>query len=96
VPTSYATTNVTNTRNIFGPDLASISGKMVQWTPAPVVVDYVALLRLLVEANLIVTLAEHVLRGQNSLFYSRSQGGVPVQTAKCLGKHLKQVLEVCG
>ena len=52
--------NVTNTRNIFGPDLASIQGKMVLRTPALVVADYVAVPRLLVEANLTVTLATDV------------------------------------
>jgi hypothetical protein len=49
--------NVTNAGNIFGPDLASVRGKIVQRTPAPVVADYVAVPRLLVDANLTVTLA---------------------------------------
>jgi hypothetical protein len=52
--------NVTNARNIFGPNLASVRGKTVQWTPALVVADYVAVLRSLVEANLIVMLAADV------------------------------------
>jgi hypothetical protein len=33
------TTTITNARTIFGPDLASVRGKTVQWTPAPVVGD---------------------------------------------------------
>jgi hypothetical protein len=41
---------VTNVRNIFEPDLASVQGKTVQQTPAPVVAEYVAVPRLLVEA----------------------------------------------
>jgi hypothetical protein len=32
--------NITNAHAIFGPDLASIRGKMVWRTPAPVVADY--------------------------------------------------------
>ncbi len=36
------TTDITNARKIFGPDLASIRGKTVQRTPAPVVADFVA------------------------------------------------------
>jgi hypothetical protein len=36
------TTNISNARVMFGPDLASIRGKTVRITPAPVVADYVA------------------------------------------------------
>jgi hypothetical protein len=37
--------NIANVNNIFGPDLASIRGKTVRHTPAPVVADYVAIPR---------------------------------------------------
>ncbi len=89
--------NVTNAQNIFGLDLASIRGKMVQRTPAPVVADYVVVLCLLVEANSIVTLAVDVFFVYRKAFlltvsrrikFVRAKH-VPVQTAKCLGKHLK-------
>jgi hypothetical protein len=40
--------NVTNACAIFGPDLASIRGKTVWQTPAPVVADFVEVPRLLV------------------------------------------------
>ena len=36
------TTAITNPRNIFGKDLASVRGKTVRWAPAPVVGGYVA------------------------------------------------------
>ena len=43
--------DVSNARTIFGPDLASIRGKTVQRAPEPVVTDYVAVPRTLIEAN---------------------------------------------
>ena len=52
--------NIANAHNIFGPDLASIQGKMVRHTPAPVVADYVAIPRGIVERNQIVTMAADV------------------------------------
>jgi hypothetical protein len=54
------TIDITNVHKIFGPDLASIQGKTVQRTPAPVVADYVAVPCLLVEQNGIVTMAADV------------------------------------
>jgi hypothetical protein len=89
--------DVTNAQNIFGPDLASVQGKTMQRTPAPVVADYVALPRSLVEANLIVMLAADVFFVDRTAFLltvSRrikfvTAEHVPVRTAKCYGKHLK-------
>jgi hypothetical protein len=53
-----ATTDaITNTRAIFGPNLASLRGKTVRRTPAPVVADYVSVARDIVDRNKIVTLA---------------------------------------
>jgi hypothetical protein len=49
--------NISNARKKFGPDLASIRGKTVQWTPAPVVAGYVVIPWQLVDANKAVTLA---------------------------------------
>jgi hypothetical protein len=89
--------NVTNAQNIFGPDLASVQGKTVQRTPVPVVADYAAMRRLVVEADLIVTLVVDVSfvdRTAFLLMVSRrikfvTAEHVPVRMAKCLGKHLK-------
>ncbi len=89
--------DVTNAQNISGPDLASIQGKTVQRTPAPVVADYVAVPRLLVEANLTVTLATDVFFVDGTAFLlivSRrikfvTAEHVLVQMAKFIGKHLK-------
>ena len=35
-------TDITNARAIYGPDLPSVRGKTVRMTPGPVVADYVA------------------------------------------------------
>ncbi len=54
----YADFTVTNSRQIFGPDLASIWGKMVRRTLEPVVADYVAVLQSLMDRIKVVTLQE--------------------------------------
>jgi hypothetical protein len=43
--------DISNTRQIFGPDLASVRGKTVRRAPVPVVGDYVAVPQQLVEVN---------------------------------------------
>ncbi len=43
--------DITNAKAIFSPDLPSVQGKTVRRTPAPVVADYVAVPRELVQAN---------------------------------------------
>jgi hypothetical protein len=55
-----ATTNITNAHAIFGPDLASVRGKSVRWTPAPVVADHVAVPRVVVERNKVVTMVADI------------------------------------
>jgi hypothetical protein len=57
------TTAITNARSIFGPDLASVRGKSVQWAPAPVVADYVVVPKGVVESN--DTGSQHILCGLN-------------------------------
>jgi hypothetical protein len=54
------TADITNARAIIGPDLASIRGKTVRRTPAPVVADYVAVPCALVEQNKVVTIAADI------------------------------------
>jgi hypothetical protein len=96
------TTNITNACNIFGPDLASIQGKTVQWTPAPVVADYVAIPCLLVEQNGIVTMAADVFFVDGMAFLITLSRWikfifvehVPVWTAISLSKHITRVLQV--
>jgi hypothetical protein len=96
--------NISNARNIFGPDLASIRGKTVQRTPAPVVADYVAILWQLVDANKAVTLVADVFFVDGIAFLitvSRrikfmTTEHLPVRTATSLSKHLQQVLLVYG
>ncbi len=54
------TSDVSNARAIFGPDLASVRGKTVRQTPAPVVAEYVAVPRSLVESNRMLTLVAEI------------------------------------
>ncbi len=51
---------ITNGRAIFQPELASIRGKMVRRTPAPVVADYMEVPRSIVQHNKVVTMAADV------------------------------------
>jgi hypothetical protein len=98
------TTDITNARVIFGPDLASIRGKTVRRTPAPVVADYVAVPRALVEQNKVVTLAADVIFVDGTAFLitvSRrikfiTAEHVQVRTVTSLSKHLTRVLQVYG
>ncbi len=91
-------------RKIFGPDLASVHGKTVHWTPAPVVTDYVAVAWQLVEANKAVTLAADVFFVDGTAFLvtiSRrinfvTAEHVLVRTATSLSRHLSWILLVCG
>ncbi len=55
-----STSDVSNARAIFGPDLASARGKTVRRMPAPMVAEYVAVPRSLVESNRMLTLAADV------------------------------------
>jgi hypothetical protein len=100
----FSSSNVSNARAIFGPDLASVRGKTVRKKPAPVVGDYVAVPRMLVEANKVITLAADVFFVDGTPFLLTvgwhlkfvTAKHVPVQTATSLSKHIKQVLEVYG
>ena len=95
---------VSNACAIFGPDLASIRGKTVQRTSAPVVADYMAVPRELVDSNKVITLAADVffIDGMACLLMvSRrikfvTAEHVPVRTVLRLSKHLKRVLNVYG
>ena len=63
--------DISNARAIFGPDLPSAQGKMVQRAPAPVVGDYVAVPHSLVDVNKTVTLVADVFFVDNTeLFFS--------------------------
>ncbi len=95
--------NISNSRKSFGPDLASIHGKTVRRMPAPVVADYVAIPRQLVDANKAVTLTADVFFVDGiafSITVSRRIKFVmtehlPVRTATSLSKHLQQVACWC-
>ena len=55
-----STVGISNTREIFGPDLASMRGKTVGVTLKPVVGDYVSVPRSIIEQNKTVTLAADI------------------------------------
>jgi hypothetical protein len=96
--------NKSNAKAIFGPDLPSLWGKMVRQMPAPVVGDYVAVPRSLVEAKKVVTLEADVFFVDGTAFLlivSRRikfvmAEHVLVRMALSLSKHLKRVVEVYG
>jgi len=96
--------DLSNTRTIFRPDLASIRGKTVQRAPEPVVTDYVAVPRTLIEASKVITLAVDAFFVDGTAFLLTvtrrilfvTAEHVPVRTATSLSKHLKRVLEVYG
>jgi len=96
--------DVSNARTIFGPDLASIRGKTVRQAPEPVVTDYVAVPRTLIEANKVITLAADVFFVDGTAFLLTVERRIqfvtaehfPVRTATSLSKHLERVLEVYG
>jgi hypothetical protein len=88
--------DITNSRAIHGPALASVRGKTVRRAPAPVVMDYVDVPRSLVERHRLVTLAADVFFVDGTAFLmtiSRrikfiTSEYVPVRTAKNLAKHI--------
>jgi hypothetical protein len=96
------TTAITNTRTTFGPDLASVRGKTVRWTPAPVVGDYVAVPKGVIERNKTVTLAADVFFVDGIAFLltvSRNIKFITAEhvascTAKSLSKHMDRVIQV--
>jgi hypothetical protein len=100
----FSSSNVSNARAIFGPDLMSVRGKTVRKKPAPVVTDYVAVPRMLVEANKVITLAADMFFVDGTAFLLTvgwclkfvTAKHVPVRTATSFSKHIKQVLEVYG
>ncbi len=97
-----STTDITNSRIIHGPALASVRGKTVWRMPGAVVMDYVAIPCLLVEHNKMVTLAADIFFVDGTAFLMTVSKGikfitaehVPVRTAKSLAKHIDQVVHV--
>ncbi len=91
----FSKSDLTNARAIFGPDLASVQGKMVRRTPRPLVADYVAVPHLLVEVKKVVTLAADVFFMDGTAFLLTvlcrmkfvMVEHVPTQTAMSLSKH---------
>ncbi len=96
------TTAITNAHSIFGPDLSNVRGKTMQRAPAPVVGDYVAVLKGVIDQNKTVTLAADVffvdgiaflltiMRNIKFIMANR----VATCTAKSLSNHLESVLQV--
>ena len=97
-----STADITNSRIIHGPALASVRGKTVRRMPGAVVTDYVAIPRSLVEHNRMVTMAADVFFVDGTAFLmtvSRrikfiTAEHVPVRTAKSLAKHIDRVVHV--
>jgi hypothetical protein len=99
-----ASTNITNAHAIFGPDLASVQGKTVRWTPVPVVADHVTVPCAVVERNKVVTMAADIFFVDGTPFLVTLSRNIkfvtvehlPVRTANALVKNIKRVLHVYG
>ena len=99
-----ASSDITNTRAIFGANLQSVREKTVRRMPAPVVADYVAVPCELVAANKTVMLAADVFFVDGTAFlltvFRRIKfvmaEHIPVRTTLSLSKHMARVLEVYG
>jgi hypothetical protein len=99
-----APTNITNARALFGPDLVSVPGKTVRWTPVPVVADHVTVPRAVVERNKVVTMAADVFFVNRTAFLVTLSRNIKfvmvehllVRTATALVKHIERVLHVYG
>ena len=97
-----ARSDIANAKAIFGPDLPSVRGKTVRRAPAPVVADYVAVPRELVEANKVTTLAADVFFVDGTAFLLTVARRIkfvtgehlPTRTAASLSKHMRRVLDV--
>ena len=96
------TTAIANACTIFGPDLASVRDKTVRWAPAPVVADYVAMPKGVIERNKTVTLAADIFFVDGAAFLLTVLRNIKILTAKhvatctakSLSKHLERVLQV--
>ena len=96
------TSDITNARAIFGPDIPSVRGKTVRTSPATVVGEYVAVPRNLIDANKALTLAADVFFVDRTPFLLTvarrikfvTAEHVPLRTAVNISKHMQQVLDV--
>jgi hypothetical protein len=99
-----APTNITNAHAIFGSELASVRGNTVPRTLAPVVADHVAVPRVVVERNKVVTMAADIFFVNGTPFLVTLSRNIkfvtvehlPVRTANTLVKHIERVLHVYG
>ncbi len=95
-------TDIANARDIWGPNLASLRGKTVRRTPAPVVVEYVAVPKLVINRNKTVTLAADVFFVDGTGFLMTVSRNikfitaeyVATRTAKNLSIHMDRVTQV--
>ena len=64
----FSLSDVTNAKIIYGPDIPRTQGATLRRRPALVVTNYVAVPRLLVEANKVITLAADVFFVDGTVF----------------------------
>jgi len=94
--------DIANARDIWGLDLASLRGKMVRRTPAPVGAEYVAVPKSMIDRNKTVTLAADVFFVDGTGFLMTASRNikfitaeyVATRTAKNLSIHMERVTQV--
>ena len=95
-------TDVSNARAIFGPDLASVRGKTVRRKPKSIVEEYTMVPKELVSQHKFISIAAGVFFVNGIAFLLALAMKLkfvtvehnPVHTAKSLVKHFKHVLQV--
>ena len=100
----FSSSDVTNAKIMYGPDIPRTQGATVWRRPAPMATNYVVVPHSLVEANKVITLAADVFFVDGMAFLlTVSQRlkfvmaeHVPVRTVTHLSKHIKRVLDVYG
>ena len=94
-------TDVSNARAIFGPELASVRGKIVRRKPKSIVEEYVAVPKELVSRHKFISIADYVFFVDGIALLLTlaiklkfvTVEHIPVCTTKSLVKHIKRVIQ---
>jgi hypothetical protein len=84
--------DVKASNKIFGPDIASLKGKMTRNTPEPVLTDYIKIPRAIIDINKNVTLAADVMFVDSIPFLISVSRNVKFTTSEYVPRHTKPIL----